>query len=71
VEAIIFDFTDIENESFSPPPLVDKLRINKQQLKEAVQELNREMDAFCIRLEGINRKYPLNIDSVKALVYGE
>ena len=69
---IILDFTTEEfDEPFQPPVNCDKIKLNINELKNAVQKVNTQLKNFEKRLEEINFVENLNIKNIGELLIWE
>jgi hypothetical protein len=72
-DTIIFDFEEGEfDEHFVPPPAYDKIEIYKADLKNAINQVNTELDLFANVIKKINITERLNIpDMDKLLIWDD
>lgn len=65
---IVLDFSDDEDDPFQPPPPDTTLKIEKNELKEAVEKVKVELQDFAQRLREINNQENLNIEDIEGLL---
>ena len=71
---IIFDLTtkETDSEKFVPTPLQTIVKVNKEELAIAVEEVQKELQEFSIKLSKINTDNQLHIDNIeKLLIFGQ
>ncbi|MGH1519862.1 hypothetical protein [Chryseobacterium sp. JK1] len=71
---IIFDLTikETDDEKFVPTPLQTIVKVNREELATAVEEVQKELQNFSVKLNKINTDNQLGIDHIeKLLIFGQ